>query len=400
MNPCQPGPDLSLVEPLYLGLAIAAESGSLRSAAFTAPVDKSESAPRRVTVRAVSVRGSAAFQFEWRYERGAKHVNVAAGEVGAQVRQLFPARFARMTAIVTSESIEAGFSVKGLRVRRRPLGGPVPPTDQHDRAKSLIIPAGTPCPFLQSLGIMASDGSVHAAKYAKFRQINRFLELVRDELPALEDLDCVEVVDLGCGKGYLTFALRHYLAELLGRKVHVVGIDLRPDVIATCSSVAGDLGLNDIEFRTAQISEYASPVPPNLVVALHACDTASDDALGRAVGWGSRVIMAAPCCQHELRSQLDNPAQRLLLKHNLLRERLAALVTDAARAALLERAGYRVQMVEFVDPEHTPKNVLIRAVKRADTDKNAASDYDEFKEYWGITPALERAPGMSFSQDV
>jgi SAM-dependent methyltransferase len=234
---------------------------------------------------------------------------------------------------------------------------------------------------------MTEAGQVRAARYHKFRQINRFLELVQDVVSFLPRAGPLRVVDFGCGKSYLTFALHHLLVNVHGREVAMVGLDRRQDVIDDCRRVAQKLGCRGLEFRTGDIAGFEPATAVDLAVSLHACDTATDDALAQAVRWGCRVILAVPCCQHELAARLDSPALKGLVAHGLLKERFAALATDALRALALEVCGYATQVVEFIDLEHTAKNVLLRAVRRSSSAAPAAqarNEYAELKQLLGI----------------
>jgi SAM-dependent methyltransferase len=277
------------------------------------------------------------------------------------------------------------------RVLERPASRPDAALE-HDRRKRRLLEEGTPVPFLVELGVMTPGGKVRASHQDKFRQVNRFLELVDDVLPALPADGTLRVVDFGSGKSYLTFALHHLLRVVCGRDVEIVGLDLKEDVIARCSALAERLGAEGLSFRVGDIASADDIERAELVVSLHACDTATDHALAQAVRWHADAILAVPCCQHELLGQIDNATLAPLLRHGLLRERFAADLTDAVRALLLGAAGYDVQVAEFVEFEHTPKNVLIRAVRRPGrkTDEQAR-EYRELKETFGIDPCLERA---------
>jgi len=232
---------------------------------------------------------------------------------------------------------------------------------------------------------------VRAARYDKFRQLNRFLELVADVEPELPDRR-LQIVDFGSGKSYLTFALYQFLREQRGRDVHVVGLDLKEDVIAQCDALARKLGYDELAFRVGEIAGFSSDAPVDMVVSLHACDTATDDALAQAVRWEARVIMAVPCCQHELLAQMESAGTLApMLRHGIVRERFAALATDSLRAQLLELAGYRTQILEFVGLEHTPKNLMIRAVRSAPAGDAGVRAYRALRDSLGVSPALERA---------
>lgn len=260
----------------------------------------------------------------------------------------------------------------------------------HNRQKNYVLQESIVVPFLVELGIMTSSGKVVAKKYDKFRQINRFLEMVRDVVEYLPKDRFVEIVDFGCGKAYLTFALHYYLHELEKRKIRIHGLDLKKDVIEQCQQLAEALKLEGISFAVGDINEFQYEGQVDMMIALHACDTATDAALEKAVNWGAGVILCVPCCQHELYSQVKCESLETLLRHGILKERFAALVTDAARADLLTMLGYSVQILEFIDMEHTPKNLLLRAVKGvSDEKKNQAKErYRLFKEELGISPSL------------
>lgn len=264
----------------------------------------------------------------------------------------------------------------------------------HNREKQYVLSEGEPIPFLVKLGIMNTEGKIYSAKRDKFRQINRFLEMVDDIVPHLDTSLPLRVVDFGCGKAYLTFALYHFLKFTKGLQVSLMGIDLKNDVIQYCQQLALELGYqNDLQFLCTDIDDYQVIEKIDLVVSLHACDTATDAALEKAIRWDSRVILSVPCCQHELLAQIQQEFLGPLLRHGILKERLSALVTDASRVQLLEVFGYQAQIMEFIDVEHTPKNLLIRAVKRKQTEdqKQAAWQmYLQFKNHLHIYPSLER----------
>lgn len=257
------------------------------------------------------------------------------------------------------------------------------------------MPEFLPNDLLEQLGIMSSDGKVIAAKYHKFRQINRFLEIASDVCGALPGDRVVQIVDFGCGKSYLTFALYYYLHVHKSLEVQITGIDLKQDVIEHCSLLAQNLGYQHLHFECAKINTFVSQSSKiDMVVSLHACDTATDEALIKAIEWNASIILAVPCCQHELYSQINNPLMIPLTKHGIIRERLASLITDAVRANLLEIHNYSVQLVEFIDSEHTTKNILIRAVRNIHASQSVKlirEEYDNFRRFWQIHPFLERS---------
>ena len=236
----------------------------------------------------------------------------------------------------------------------------------HNRVKKYILEEGIPVPFLIELGVQTAEGKIVRAKYDKFKQINRYLEFIRDVLPVLPKDRTVNIIDFGCGKSYLTFAMYYYLKVLNKYDIRVIGLDLKDDVIEKCNRLSEKFGYSDaLKFIRGDISTFEGDYQPDMVVTLHACDTATDYALEKAVRWGAKVILSVPCCQHEVNKQIECKELESILKYGLLKERMSAIITDAVRANLLEEMGYDTQILEFIDMEHTPKNLLIRAVKRA-----------------------------------
>lgn len=389
------------------------QKGSLIKAVFSSP--KNPASPARVRVRRIS--GERRFQLERVEGAKAFHDNLDADGFRAETERLLAeygrAEFTLERGILrvlanrkgeltvleestsphqaTSASTAAATMTAAATTAAAAEIATMPTAPAHDREKRYLLPAGTPVPFLVDLGVMREDGSVVKSMYDKFRQINRFLEFIDDVLPTLTKAAGsyppsghenhpdhviqpgrpIRVVDFGCGKSYLTFAVHHYLVAVKGLKAEITGLDLKDDVIERCSALAERLGAADLHFQRGDIASYSADEPPDLVISLHACDTATDAALAQAIAWKAPVILAVPCCQHELNaalSRMDASNSPLLtdlgsaLKHGIVRERVAALLTDASRAESLERAGYRAQILEFIDMSHTPKNLLIRAV--------------------------------------
>lgn len=233
---------------------------------------------------------------------------------------------------------------------------------EHNRRKKYLLAEGTAVPFLVDLGVMTPQGKIVSTKYDEFRQINRFLEFIEDILPRLDRGRELTILDFGCGKSYLTFAMYYYLRQLRHFDVRIIGLDLKEDVIQHCNELAQSYGYEKLKFYTGDIASYEGVRQVDMVVTLHACDTATDYALAKAVYWGAKVILSVPCCQHELNGQIRNEMLSPVLSYGILKERMAALITDGLRAQLLEGVGYETQILEFVDMEHTPKNLLIRGV--------------------------------------
>lgn len=259
----------------------------------------------------------------------------------------------------------------------------------HNRSKNYILPEGKPVPFLQDLGVMTSEGKIVRTKFDKFRQINRFLEFVEDILPQLDEKKEITILDFGCGKSYLTFAMYYYLHELKKYDIRIIGLDLKKDVICHCNELSQKYGYEKLQFLEGNIADYTGVDTVDMVVTLHACDTATDFALHKAVGWNAKVILSVPCCQHELNGQMQNDLLAPLLKYGLIKERMAALLTDAMRAGYLEGCGYDVQILEFIDMEHTPKNILIRGIKTGKKKANKES-IKACEEFFHVTPTLGR----------
>ena len=245
------------------------------------------------------------------------------------------------------------------------------------------------CALCQNANMRKSEtkeGKIVHSRYDKFRQMNRFLEFIEDIVPELpKDRESV-IIDFGCGKSYLTFAMYYYLHELKHYDVRIIGLDLKADVIAHCQQLAEDYGYEKLTFLTGDIADYDGVDHVDMVVTLHACDTATDYALDKAVRWEAKVILSVPCCQHEVNRQIENELLQPVLKYGLIKERMSALLTDAIRANLLEEAGYQVQVLEFIDMEHTPKNILLRAVKSGR--QKRAEELTKMMEELHVSPTL------------
>lgn len=259
----------------------------------------------------------------------------------------------------------------------------------HNRKKKYILEEGIPVPFLIDLGVMTQNGNIVNAHYDKFRQINRFLEYIEDILPSLPTDRELRILDFGCGKSYLTFAIYYYLKVLKGYPVRITGLDLKEDVIRHCNELAVKYGYDKLEFLCGDIAYYDGCSQVDMVVTLHACDIATDYALAKAVGWGAKVILSVPCCQHELNKQMKNDLLSPVLHYGILKERMAALMTDGLRAQILEANGYRTQILEFIDMAHTPKNLLIRAVYNGHCADNKAQ-INELLAAFDVNPTLYR----------
>ena len=316
----------------------------------------------KVKVRPVETKGGLHFQLESFTKTQAFHENLDAAGAEKKILEYMGA-FRQMQIETVNEECTVLVSKKGrASVKRKKRKTQGEKADlSHNREKKYILREGVPVPFLQDLGVMTAEGKIVRSKTDKFRQINRFLEFIEDILPQLDRDRELTVIDFGCGKSYLTFAMYYYLHELKGYNIRITGLDLKREVIRECSRLAEKYGYGKLRFLEGDIAEYEGTDSADMVVTLHACDTATDYALAKAVGWGAKVILSVPCCQHELNRQIANEELAPVMDYGLLKERFAAIVTDGLRAKYLEREGYETQLLEFIDMEHTPKNVLIRA---------------------------------------
>ncbi len=348
----------------------------------------------KVKVKPVLLKEALHYQLTYYVGTKVLHENLLPMEAVSKMIELLEHAFRQAVIFTTDADVQVLVSKKGKAtiLKQKPSKARVDLA--HNRKKEHVLEDGKPVPFLIELGIMNKDGKVLAKKYDKFKQINRFLELIQDIVPYLSKDRKVQIVDFGCGKSYLTFALYYYLKEVQQLDIHIIGLDLKSDVIAHCNRLTETFGYEDLHFIVGDIEQYQGLTQVDLVVTLHACDTATDAALEKAVRWDATVILSVPCCQHELYDQVENPILSPMLNHGIIKERFAALATDAVRAQILDIVGYKTQIVEFIDMEHTPKNLLIRAIKQKrskEQQKNKLEEYFAIKNFLHINPYLERA---------
>ena len=327
--------------------------------------NKDKDAPAKVRIRPVEIKGEICYQATATVGTKAVHKNYTADEVKDYIKDSLENGFSQLQIQGQSRDGTVLVSKKGRQTIKVKQHQPLEPVKimAHNRVKKYILREGVPVPFLTDLGVMNKEGKVHQPAYDKFRQINRFLEFIEDILPALSREREITILDFGCGKSYLTFAMYYYLKELQNYDVKIIGLDLKEDVIRKCNKLAQKYGYEKLKFLHGDIADYEGVQKVDMVVTLHACDKATDYALAKAVEWDAEVILSVPCCQHELNSQIKNELLAPVLKYGILKERMSALITDGIRAELLESKGYHTQILEFIDMEHTPKNLLIRAVK-------------------------------------
>lgn len=352
-----------------------------------------EHAVRKIRIRPVSIKEQLVFQEQEYTKKQVFHKNQTK-------EQTMDALVEMMTQYKQLQATGAGFEVNVLsgkkdnltikHKRNKESNGDTKDKKllTHNREKAYILPKDKPVPFLIDLGVQSKDGKIIAGKYDKFRQINRFLEFIRDVLPQLSKERKITILDFGCGKSYLTFAMYYYLRIMNGLDVEIIGLDLKDTVIEKCNQLRDAYGYDDLHFLVGDIGQYEGKEQVDMVVTLHACDTATDYALAKAVKWDAKVILSVPCCQHEFNGQIEQDLLKPVLKYGLLKERMSALMTDAVRAGLLERAGYDVQVLEFIDMEHTPKNILLRCIKNPHMKPKKQERLDELINFLNVQPTL------------
>jgi len=349
-------------------LVLSASKGALRKAVFSKPKDKSII---KAVASPISVGGSACLQVEnFHTDNKATHKNIPLSETAVSCVLEIISDFGQINILTSIGDCELRTSkggkytlIGGEKLKRKlESNAPVVPVSSlNNREKRYILNGSEP--FLTYLGVSDKNGRVYDKKQSKFRQINRFLELVRDvedKLPRGE----IRICDLCCGKSYLSFAVYHYFANIKGYKVSMTGIDLKSDVIEHCSRTARDLGFDGLEFVTGDIRAYTTDVPPSLVISLHACDIATDIVLQKATDWQADVILSTPCCHHEMNKAISSPALSFITDYSMLRQKLCDAATDALRLKRLEAHGYATAALELIDPEETPKNIMLRAVRK------------------------------------
>lgn len=354
----------------------------------------------KIKIRPVMVKNKVLFQ-KTVYE-GTKvfHENYESYDMISYIIEAMTSRFRQCEVEHTSCKAVVLVSKKGkVTVNRKQIRSAEaePESDRqslmaHNRVKRYILEEGIPVPFLIDLGVQTKEGKIVHARYDKFKQINRFLEFIEDILPTLSKEGVVHIIDFGCGKSYLTFAMYYYLHYLKGYDVEITGLDLKEDVIAHCNLLAQQYGYDKLQFLHGDIADYEGADRVDMVVTLHACDTATDYALEKAVRWNAKVILSVPCCQHEVNKQIHSENLSVVLKYGIIKERMSALITDAIRAELLESQGYDTNIMEFIDMEHTPKNLLIRAVKR--TGRPKCKEEHAREEVASLTQELQIEPTL------
>lgn len=347
---------------------------------------------QKVKIRPVLLKDVLNFQITEYKGKQVFHENMEKQAAAQYITEQMENFFGQLVLESTTKTVNMLVSKKGtVTIKQKAQKKEVKPKElSHNRKKRYILEEGQAIPFLVDLGVQTREGKIVNSRYDKFRQINRFLEFIQDIVENLPKGREITIVDFGCGKSYLTFAMYHYLKVMKGFDIRVIGLDLKEDVIAYCNELKDRYGYEKMSFTTGDIASYTGVDAVDMVVTLHACDTATDYALEKAVKWGASVILSVPCCQHEVNYQMKNEELSAVFKYGLLKERIAALVTDGLRAEMLEQCGYDTQVLEFIDMEHTPKNILIRGVKRNKEREVNFEKYDQCCQVLHIAPTLGR----------
>ena len=374
---------------------------SIIYAIFSSVRNKSEKTFNKVTVKKVIIKDEVKHQFEYFYDTKVEHKNLNNDETKEEINKYVNTYFKQSVINTIDSDYHILISKKGLAKISTKAASRKAVDTSHNRKKKYILNEGELTPFLIELGIMTEQGKIVNSKYDKFKQINRYLELVADCIPYLDKNKTIRIIDFGCGKAYLTFALYDYLVLKMGYNVEIVGLDLKENVIKFCSNLAKKLSFDDLRFEQGDIKGFNQFTDVDMVISLHACNTATDDALAKAVNWGAKVILAVPCCQHELLKKIKNDKMIPMMKYGIIKEKLATLLTDSLRANVLEIMGYRTQVLEFIDMEHTPKNIMIRAFFEDNQNiSKLVKQYDEFKIQWQISPYIEEAFGKKLKDKL
>ncbi len=354
--------------------------------------NKSEDKAVKVRIRPVILKNEIEYQVSEFVGRKVLHSNHGAADVKKKIIDYMTEDFKQAQINMTDAAATILSSKsKTLTCKYKKAGQLKVQRDlSHNRTKKYIIQEGKPVAFMIDLGVMGQDGKIIRTRYDKFRQINRFLEYIEDILPKLDKERELTIIDFGCGKSYLTFAMYYYLKELKGYNIRIIGLDLKADVIEHCNELRARYGYDKLDFYVGDIATYKDVDKVDMVVTLHACDTATDYALAKAVKWGAEVILSVPCCQHEANRTIKSDILSPVMDYGILKERMAAIVTDAARAKLLTANGYDTQILEFIDMEHTPKNLLIRAVKSSKEDISAREKTKDMLEALNLELTIDK----------
>ncbi len=346
---------------------------------------------RKVVFERKMISGRRCYQIERYTEKQVFHENIEEDELAETLTGQGIDGYRQLNAFAADEEWDVKISKKGkISVNRRKTEGKAITVSGNNRKKKYILEEGMDIPVFTHLGIFTKDGKVVNSMYDKYKQINRFAEIVDDVLKSYNK-SSINIVDFGCGKSYLTFIVYYYLHEIKGLDVHITGLDLKEQVIKDCNSLAEKFGYTGLKFELGDIHGYKSDMDVDMVMTLHACDVATDYALYNAICWNAQYILSVPCCQHELNKQIHTDDLAALTRYGIIKERFAALATDSIRGLMLEACGYKTDIMEFIDIAHSPKNLLIRAVKKnisQDKRKRAVSDAENLCRELGVRQTL------------
>ncbi|MGL4987685.1 MAG: class I SAM-dependent methyltransferase [Cetobacterium sp.] len=366
---------------------------------FSNPVKNNEY--KKINLKPVKIKEDIFIQFESFKDNKAFHKNSSLTEALNLLEETID-NFKQILLTTTDEEIQVLQNKKGFSIKRKNTSTKKLELS-HNKQKNYILQDNTPVPFLIKLGVMSETGKVTKEKFSKFRQINKYLEFIEDTLKELEEKKLIDktmkIVDFGCGKSYLTFALYHYLKNVKNLDIEIIGLDLKEDVIKHCNSIAKDLNFDNLKFLKGDIKEFDKFEAVDIIFSLHACNNATDYSLLKGLELGAKAILAVPCCQSEINQKIDKSSTSEvkgvlspLGNHGILQEKFSSLATDALRALALELCGFNTKVIEFIDMEHTPKNILIKAIKGSISEEKLTQkrdEYDRYIQFLGIHPLID-----------
>lgn len=343
----------------------------------------------KVTIKPYNSSKGIMYQFEYTVKNQVKHRNVEEYNLVDEIGLLLENYFTQCMIYGTESDYHIncyGDKVKAKTMaatKKIAIGG-------HNKKKRYILNEDEHIDFLVYLGVMTKDGKVVNSKYNKFRQINKYLELIKPSIDMLPKDRPLKIVDFGCGKAYLTFALYYYVVKILNMQAEITGLDLKEEVIDYCNKVARELGYDSLEFQKGNIKDYSRTQDVDMVIMLHACDNATDEGIVQSLKFNAKIIIAVPCCQHEFFRQIENENLEPILQFGILKDRMTALATDSLRAQILKALGFDVTVMEFIETEHTPKNLAIRAIRDGGFNKTEYEKYEKFRDFLDLDPYIER----------
>ena len=343
----------------------------------------------KVTIKPYNSSKGIMYQFEYTVKNQVKHRNVEEYNLVDEISLLLENYFTQCMVYGTESDYHIncyGDKVKAKTMaatKKIAIGG-------HNKKKRYILNEDEHIDFLVYLGVMTKDGKVVNSKYNKFRQINKYLELIKPSIDMLPKDRPLKIVDFGCGKAYLTFALYYYVVKILNMQAEITGLDLKEEVIDYCNKVARELGYDSLEFQKGNIKDYSRTQDVDMVIMLHACDNATDEGIVQSLKFNAKIIIAVPCCQHEFFRQIENENLEPILQFGILKDRMTALATDSLRAQILKALGFDVTVMEFIETEHTPKNLAIRAIRGGGFNKTEYEKYEKFRDFLNLDPYIER----------